>query len=172
MHLTVIHVRYALASFACRICTLEMYMRDIHLKVVHVGCFLECCTSPVRQALKSCTCGLCTWNEPAHEIMTLFVLRNLILQTRMRSHPIGLDVWFLFGPCVYFHTLCVRTAKALARLRRCAGSPEPSLVAYVISTIISWAGSNSLFYLRNMHLKVEHELRDKHLKVLHVGYPS
>ena len=32
---------------------------------------------------------------------------------------------------------CVRIAKALARLRGCAGSPEPSLVAYVISTIIS-----------------------------------
>ena len=36
---------------------------------------------------------------------------------------------------------CLRTAKALARLRGCAGSPESSLVAYVISTIISWAGS-------------------------------
>ena len=35
----------------------------------------------------------------------------------------------------------MRTAKALVRLRGCAGSPEPSLVAYVISTIISWAGS-------------------------------
>ena len=30
--------------------------------------------------------------EPAHEIMALFVLRNLILQTRMRSHPAELDV--------------------------------------------------------------------------------
>ena len=29
--------------------------------------------------------------EPAHEIMALFVLRKLILQTRMRSHPEGLD---------------------------------------------------------------------------------
>ena len=48
---------------------------------------------------------------------------------------------FFVGPFVYFHALCVRTAKALARLRECAGSPEPSLVAYVISTIISWAGS-------------------------------
>ena len=37
--------------------------------------------------------------------------------------------------------LCVRTAKALVRLRGCAGSPEPSLVAYVISAITSWAGS-------------------------------
>ena len=58
-------------------------------------------------------------------------------------------------PFVYIHTSCVRTAKALTRLRTCAGSPEPSLVrlrrcasspepslvAYVIRTIISWAGS-------------------------------
>ena len=30
--------------------------------------------------------------EPAHEIMALFILRKLILQTRMRSHLVGLDV--------------------------------------------------------------------------------
>ena len=59
----------------------------------------------------------------------------------MRSLTVGLDVCFLVWPFVYFHRTCVRTAKALARLRRCAGSPEPSLVAYAISTIISWAGS-------------------------------
>ena len=82
--------------------------------------------------------------EPAHEIMALFVLRKLILQRRMYSHPVGLDVWFLVGPLVYVHTLCVRTVKALARLRGCTGSPEPSLVACLISTIISWAGSFSL----------------------------
>ena len=41
-------------------------------------------------------------------------------------------------------TSCMRTAKALARLRGCAGSPGPSLVAFVISTIISGAGSNVL----------------------------
>ena len=79
--------------------------------------------------------------EPAHEIMVLFVLRKFILQTRMRSHPVWLDVWFLIGPFVYFNTLCVRIAKALARLRGWAGSPEPSLVADAISTKISWAGS-------------------------------
>ena len=76
--------------------------------------------------------------ELAHEIMALCVLRKLILQTHMRSHPVGLDVWFLIEPFVYFNTSYVRTAKALARLRGCAGSPESSLVAYVISTIISW----------------------------------
>ena len=33
-------------------------------------------------------------NDPAHEIMVFFVLRKLIetIQTRMRSHPVGLDV--------------------------------------------------------------------------------
>ena len=55
------------------------------------------------------------------------------------------NVWCLVKPLVYFQTLCVWTAKALARLSGCAGSPEPSLVAYVISTIISWPGSNILF---------------------------
>ena len=55
-----------------------------------------------------------------HEIMALFVLCKLILQTRMRSYPVGLDVWVLVGPFIYFHTSCVRTAKALARLRRLA----------------------------------------------------
>ena len=48
------------------------------------------------------------------------------------------------GPFVYFHSSWLRTAKALTRLRECAGSPEPSLNAYVISTIISWAGSINL----------------------------
>ena len=82
--------------------------------------------------------------RPSHEIMILFVLRKLILQTRMHSHPVGLDVWFLVGPFV--HTSCVRTAKALARLHGCAGSPETSLVVYVISTIISWAGSFAIIF--------------------------
>ena len=80
-------------------------------------------------------------NESSHEIMVLSVLRKLILQTRMGSHPVGLDVWFLVGHFVYLHTSCERTAKALARLHGCACSPEPSLIAYVISTIILWPGS-------------------------------
>ena len=39
--------------------------------------------------------------EPAHEIMARFVLRKLILQSRMRSHPVWLDVWILVGPFVW-----------------------------------------------------------------------
>ena len=30
--------------------------------------------------------------EPRHEIMALFVLRKRILQLRMHSHPVGLDI--------------------------------------------------------------------------------
>ena len=54
--------------------------------------------------------------------MVLFVLHELILQTRMCSHPVGLDVWFLARPFVYFyfHTSCVRTAKALEAARMLA----------------------------------------------------
>ena len=91
----------------------------------------------------SLVCIHLSTNEPFHEIMALSVLRKLILQTRMRSHPVGLDVWFLVWPYLYFHASCMRTAKALARLRGWAGSPEPLLVACVIGTIISWAGSNT-----------------------------
>ena len=79
----------------------------------------------------------CTLFEPTHEIMALIALRKLSLQTRMCRNPLGLHVWYLVRPFVYFHTLCVRTAKALIR----AVSPEPLLFAYAISTIISWAGS-------------------------------
>ena len=94
--------------------------------------------------------------EPAHKIMVLFVLRKLILHTRMRSHPMGLDVRFLARLFICFHTSCVRTANALARLRGCAGSFEPSLVAYVISAIISWAGSIMIwnYWLSTSSLKL------------------
>ena len=81
--------------------------------------------------------------EPAHEIMVLFVLRKLILQTRIRSHAVGLDVWRLVGPFVYFHLyVCEQRrlwrdcADAQARL-----SLRWSPMWYVISTIISRAGS-------------------------------
>ena len=61
--------------------------------------------------------------EPANEVMVLFVLRKLILQTRMCSRPVGMDVWYLVRPFVYFHTSCVRTANGsgeTARMHRLA----------------------------------------------------
>ena len=80
--------------------------------------------------------------EPAQEIMALFVLHKLILQTRMRKHPMGLNVWILVGPFVYFHTPRVRTAKALARLHKC------DMYHNLMSWLISWfhiLGRKTLF---------------------------
>ena len=66
--------------------------------------------------------GYLTIYEPSHEIMVLFILRKLILQTRMRSNSVGAICLILVGPFVYFHISCVRIAKALAILRRLAGA--------------------------------------------------
>ena len=66
---------------------------------------------------------------------------NSFFKRTCAAIQVGLDVWSLVRTFVYFHALCVWTASALARLRECAGLPEPSLVACVTSTIISWAGS-------------------------------
>ena len=52
------------------------------------------------------------------------------------------DFWS--GPFVYIHSSCGRTATALSKLRGCSGSPEHSLVHYVISAIFWWAGSFTL----------------------------
>ena len=81
-------------------------------------------------------------NEPCYEIIVRFVLRKFILQTHMRSRPLGLNVWFLVGPFVHFYTLCVRTAKALADCTD--AQARLSLRWSSISNIISWAGSNGL----------------------------
>ena len=43
---------------------------------------------------------------------------------------------------MYLHTLCIQEMKALARLRICTGSHEPSLLVNAISTKILHAGPN------------------------------
>ena len=56
-------------------------------------------------------------------IMVLFILRKLILQTRMRSHPVVLDVWFLVGPLrslPYFMCANSEGSGKTARMRRLA----------------------------------------------------
>ena len=61
--------------------------------------------------------------EPSHE-MVLFILCKLILQTRMHSHPVGLDVWFLVDPS---SASILHVCEQQKLLRDCAGSPESSL---------------------------------------------
>ena len=58
--------------------------------------------------------------EPAHEIMALFVFHKLILQTRMYSHPMGLDVWFMVSPFVYVHTSILHVCEQRRLWRDCA----------------------------------------------------
>ena len=52
--------------------------------------------------------------------MALFVLRKLIFQTHMHSHYLGLDVWYLVGPFIYF--MCVNSEGSgdTVRMRRLA----------------------------------------------------
>ena len=61
-------------------------------------------------------------NEPAHEIMALFVLRKLILQTRMRSNPVPLDVWFFGTIRLLSYVMCANSEGSgeTARMRRLA----------------------------------------------------
>ena len=55
--------------------------------------------------------------------------------------PIGAtDVQFFALSFLKDPTTRLRTAKALARLRLCAVSPEPLLIAYMINTLFSCAG--------------------------------
>ena len=70
--------------------------------VIHVFLFWNYTTSmnlgydlcPISKCYSSWHCSF----EPCHDIMALFILHKLILQTRMRSHPVGLDVWFCLDP--------------------------------------------------------------------------
>ena len=92
-------------------------------------------------------CSVCPVSKNiSHESMALFVLRKLFLQSRMRSHPVGIDVSVLVGPFVYFHTSYVRTAKlwrdcVIAWIRRLVWAFAGHL-CNKYCTIISWAGSN------------------------------
>ena len=62
------------------------------------------------------------------------------------------------------HCLYERAAEVLARLRGCAGSPEPSLLAYAISTKFAWRGPYKTFVntkmswiiMHNMHMVKEY----------------
>ena len=91
--------------------------------------------------------------EPCHEIMILFVLRKLILQTRMRCHPVGLDVWFLVGPLSAFLLhVCEQRDCADAQARRSLRWPPKwsvSLSRELDNMHPFWCGKVSLlFYVR------------------------
>ena len=78
--------------------------------------------------------------EPCHEIMVLFVLRKLILQMRMHSHPVGarcLIFWCTLCLLPYFMCGNREDSGKTARMHRLAWAGQ---ICYLY-TIISWAGS-------------------------------
>ena len=81
-------------------------------------------------------------NEPSQEIMVLFVLRKLILQALMHSHPSIGARCLIFGRALcllpYFMYANSEGSGETAQMCRLVWA---MLVAFVISTIIPWAGS-------------------------------
>ena len=83
---------------------------------------------------KSCSFGL------------LCAFRKLLSINVLSCFPFGFEgrMWDLIvsvpDHCLSFYFpffMCANSEGSCERLRGCAGSPEPSLVAYVINTIIS-----------------------------------
>ena len=79
--------------------------------------------------------------EPSREKRDIMVIRFVVLQMRMRSSLLGWETCVFAWSFLKVLITCLRTAKALARLRLCAVSPEPLLVAFVMSTLFSYACS-------------------------------
>ena len=48
-----------------------------------------------------------------------------------KQSPVWLDIWFLVRAFVYFHTSCMWTAKALARLRGCLCDKYHNLMSWL-----------------------------------------
>ena len=61
--------------------------------------------------------------------LCLRVFRHDKFQLRMPSHSEGPGIGFSIWRFLLIHCFYERAAKVLARLRACAGSPEPSLLA-------------------------------------------
>ena len=51
--------------------------------------------------------------------------------------PVNAHAAYLVGICLIVIWVCMLAVKAMARMRICAGSPEPSLLGYMICAKIS-----------------------------------
>ena len=67
--------------------------------------------------------------EPRQANLCLRAFCHDKFQLRMPSHSEGPGIWLSVWRFLLIHCLYERAAKVLARLRGCAGSPEPSLLA-------------------------------------------
>ena len=89
---------------------------------------------------------LYSWHEvkhiygPRQANLCLRAFRHDKFQLHMPSHSEGPGIWLSVWRFLMIHCLYERAAKVLARLRVCAGSPKPSLLAKGISTKFAWHG--------------------------------
>ena len=85
----VLGVSITVSVVQCFFFTVPMDL-DVKLKAVMIGAvFLIVSTLTIQNIGTPIPI---TVTEPSHEIMVLFVLHKLILQMRICSHPVGLDV--------------------------------------------------------------------------------
>ena len=70
----------------------------------------------------------------------------------MPSHSERPGIWLSVWRFLLTHCLYERAAEVKARLRGCAGSPEPSLLAYAISTRFAWRGPINVALCLNQNL--------------------
>ena len=68
----------------------------------------------------------------------------------MPSHSEGPWIWFSVWRFRLTHCLYERAAEVLTRLRGCAGSPEPSLLAQAISTKFAWRGPLGVSFIAKL----------------------
>ena len=73
------------------------------------------------------------------------------------AHSEGPGIWLSVWRFLSTHCLYERAAKVLSRLRGCAGTPEPSLLAKAISSKFAWRGPNDLDYTSVMSYNGPHE---------------
>ena len=67
------------------------------------------------------------------------IMHFVIFQMRLHSHSVRPDLRLFV---MRLQILCEGRVNAVVRLHECAGSSEPSLFAYVMSTLFKWAVSN------------------------------
>ena len=79
--------------------------------------------------------------EQAQENRDLMVFHFVVLQMFISSPQLGLQTCMFARSFLEVSTTCLGLVKALARLHLCTDPSEPLLVACVISTLFSCAGS-------------------------------
>ena len=100
--------------------------------------------------------------EPRQANLCLRAFRHDTFQLCMPSHSEGPGIWLSVWRFLLIHCLYERAAKVLARLRGCAGSPEPSLLAYAISTKFAWRGPVNVIRvkLHTLILENRHQIHE------------